>query len=174
MTSTGAKPVNLILRSLSIAMLGILVACGSSPKAADHGAKNGVADHGNGVRADTATAQQAAEYARGMVGKPYRYGGNSPSGFDCSGLVQYSYSRAGLPVPRTTRSQRQSSVAIGSQALRAGDLLFFNQEGQKSSHVGIYVGDGRFVHAPSSGKRVRVDKLDARYWQKHFAGARRI
>lgn len=156
--------MNLILRFICVALLGTLVACGSSPNTG-----------GDDIAyADKATAQRAAEYAHGMVGKPYRYGGNSPSGFDCSGLVQYSYSRAGLPVPRTTESQRQTSVAISSQSLRAGDLLFFDQEGRKSSHVGIYVGDGRFVHAPSSGKRVRIDQLDARYWQKHFAGARRI
>ena len=122
--------MSLILRLTCIAMLAFLVACGSSPKAADH--------EDSSHRADDTTAQQAAEYARGMVGKPYRYGGNSPAGFDCSGLVQYSYSRAGLPVPRTTRSQRQSSVAIGSRSLREGDLVFFDQEGQKSSHVGIY------------------------------------
>ena len=109
-----------------------------------------------------------------MIGKPYRYGGNSPAGFDCSGLVQYSYSRAGLPVPRTTGSQRQSGIAIDSQSLRAGDLVFFDQEGLKSSHVGIYIGNGSFVHAPSSGKQVRADRLDAKYWQEHFAGARRI
>lgn len=158
--------MNPILRVMCIAILGVLVACGSAPKAADQGDSS--------HRADKATAQHAAEYARGMVGKPYRYGGNSPAGFDCSGLVQYSYSRAGLPVPRTTGSQRQSSVAISSRSLREGDLLFFDQQGRKSSHVGIYIGAGRFVHAPSSGKRVRVDKLDAKYWQKHFAGARRI
>jgi len=157
--------MNPTLRLICVAMLGLLVACGSSPK---------TAGGDNNTYSDKATARQAAEYAHGMVGKPYRYGGNSPSGFDCSGLVQYSYSRAGLPVPRTTKSQRRSSVAIGSQSLRAGDLLFFDQEGRKSSHVGIYIGDGQFVHAPSSGKRVRVDKLDTRYWRKHFAGARRI
>ncbi len=162
--------MNLILRLICIAMLAIPVACGSSPEIADHG----FASHDDTALADKTTAKQAAKFAREMVGQPYRYGGNSPSGFDCSGLVQYSYSRAGLAVPRTTRSQRQSGVAIGSQSLRVGDLVFFDQEGQKSSHVGIYIGDGRFVHAPSSGKRVRVDELDAKYWQKHFAGARRF
>jgi murein DD-endopeptidase len=162
--------MTLILRIVCIAIVSMLTACASAPKAAEqHFVKSG-----EQVRADNATAQLAAEYARGLIGKPYKYGGNSPAGFDCSGLVQYSYALAGLAVPRTTDLQRQSSVAIDSQSLRAGDLIFFDQEGKKSSHVGIYIGDARFVHAPSSGKRVRVDSLDARYWQKHFVGARRI
>jgi cell wall-associated NlpC family hydrolase len=160
----------LIFRIICVAMLSFLMACASAPRAADHEA----ASSSDNVRADKATAQRAADYAQNMIGKPYRYGGNSPTGFDCSGLVQYSYSRAGLPIPRTTRSQRESSAAVGSQSLRAGDLIFFDQEGRKSSHVGIYIGDGRFVHAPSSGKQVRVDTLDTKYWKKHYVGARRF
>jgi len=162
--------MTLTFRIIGVAILSFLIACASAPRAADREA----ASLGNNVHADKATAQRAANYAQNMIGKPYRYGGNSPAGFDCSGLVQYSYSRAGLPIPRTTRSQRESGVAVGSQSLRAGDLIFFDQEGRKSSHVGIYIGDGRFVHAPSSGKRVRVDKLDKKYWKKHYDGARRI
>jgi cell wall-associated NlpC family hydrolase len=108
-----------------------------------------------------------------MVGKPYRYGGNSPNGFDCSGLVQYSYSRVGINIPRTTRSQLNAGTTVSRTSLRAGDLVFFDQEGRKFSHVGIYIGDGRFVHAPSSGKRVRINNLNERYWKKHFTAARR-
>lgn len=160
----------LIFRIICVAMLSFLMACASAPRAADHEPTS----FSDNVRADNATAQRAADYAQNMIGKPYRYGGNSPTGFDCSGLVQYSYSRAGLPIPRTTKSQRESSAAVGSQSLRAGDLIFFDQEGRKSSHVGIYIGDGRFVHAPSSGKQVRVDTLDTKYWKKHYVGARRI
>jgi cell wall-associated NlpC family hydrolase len=162
--------MTLILRTIGVAMLSFLVACASAPEAAERE----TASTRDNVRADKTTAQRAADYAQNMIGKPYRYGGNSPAGFDCSGLVQYSYSRAGLPIPRTTRSQRKSSVAVGSESLRAGDLIFFDQEGRKSSHVGIYIGDGRFVHAPSSGKKVRVDTLDTTYWKKHYGGARRI
>ena len=160
----------LIFRIICVAMLSFLTACASAPRAADHEPTS----FSDNVRADKATAQRAADYAQNMIGKPYRYGGNSPTGFDCSGLVQYSYSRAGLPIPRTTKSQRESGAAVGSQSLRAGDLIFFDQEGRKSSHVGIYIGDGRFVHAPSSGKQVRVDTLDTKYWKKHYVGARRI
>ncbi|HEX9627088.1 MAG TPA: C40 family peptidase [Acidiferrobacterales bacterium] len=120
-------------------------------------------------------AAEAARIAASMVGKPYRYGGRSPaSGFDCSGLVYFSFARAGMDVPRSTRQQVKASAPVPRRALRPGDLVFFDQEGRKSSHVGIYVGSGRFVHAPSSGKRVRTDSLSDNYWQRHFASARRF
>ena len=121
-----------------------------------------------------AAALNASEIAAAMVGKPYRYGGSTPRGFDCSGLVYYSYRRAGLDVPRSTRSQRSGSQKVSQSRLTRGDLLFFNQEGKRSSHVGIYLGDDRFVHAPSSGKRVRIDSFNDPYWQEHFVDARRF
>lgn len=119
-------------------------------------------------------AKQASNIAAAMVGKPYRYGGNSPNGFDCSGLVYYSYRHAGLAVPRSTETQRARSRKVSLSRLSRGDLLFFDQEGKFSSHVGIYLGGNRFVHAPSRGKRVRVDSLNEPYWQKHLADARRF
>jgi cell wall-associated NlpC family hydrolase len=119
-------------------------------------------------------AGQAAAYAQTMIGKPYRYGGSSPSGFDCSGLVMYSYKQAGLSLPHGTDKQRSLSRAVKVAELRRGDLLFFNQEGKKHGHVGIYIGNGKFVHAPSSGKSVRSDSLAAPYWKKHLTEARRI
>jgi cell wall-associated NlpC family hydrolase len=152
-------------------VLGVLSACSSTPDTRD---RDIAADAAYQARADHDAAARAAAHARNMVGKPYVYGGNSPQGFDCSGLVQYSYQRVGVSVPRTTRSQLKSGVPVTARSLRAGDLVFFDQEGRKFSHVGIYIGDGRFVHAPSSGKRVRIDRLDKRYWQEHFVAARRI
>ena len=127
-----------------------------------------------GARTTEQTGSQAADAALSMVGKPYRYGGSTPRGFDCSGLVNYSYARAGLRVARSTDALRAQATLIHASALRRGDLVFFDQEGKKFSHVGIYLGDGRFVHAPSSGGRVRIDPLDADYWQRHFVEARRI
>jgi cell wall-associated NlpC family hydrolase len=109
-----------------------------------------------------------------MVGKPYRFGGSSPSGFDCSGLVLYSYKQAGVALPHSTDKQRSASRVVKVAELRRGDLLFFNQEGKKHGHVGIYVGEGKFVHAPSSGKSVRSDSLDSPYWKKHLSEARRV
>jgi murein DD-endopeptidase len=120
------------------------------------------------------TADRAASHAAKMVGKPYRYGGSSPAGFDCSGLVQFSYRQAGIALPRSTDQQRSISRAVKLADLRRGDLLFFNQEGKKYGHLGIYLGDGKFIHAPSSGKAVRSDRLDSPYWKKHLSEARRI
>ena len=126
------------------------------------------------VQPDAAViAARAAQHASSMKGAPYRYGGSSPRGFDCSGLVQYSYARAGARVPRTTREQWRQSRAVSLKRLRPGDLLFFNLEGKRNSHVGLYVGRGRFVHAPSSGKTVSLATLEQRYWRRHLAGARR-
>ena len=119
-------------------------------------------------------ASRAADRALTMVGKPYRRSGNTPAGFDCSGLVQYSYSRVGVTLPRETQAQRLEGHSVPASELRRGDLVFFDQEGKKSSHVGIYIGHGRFVHAPSTGGRVRTDGLEADYWRSHFVEARRI
>ncbi|HXX11410.1 MAG TPA: C40 family peptidase [Burkholderiales bacterium] len=119
-------------------------------------------------------ASRAADRALTMVGKPYRRSGNTPAGFDCSGLVQYSYSRVGVTLPRETQAQRLEGRPVPASELRRGDLVFFDQEGKKSSHVGIYIGHGRFVHAPSTGGRVRTDGLEADYWRSHFVEARRI
>jgi len=110
-----------------------------------------------------------------MLGRPYHFGGATPSsGFDCSGLVQYSYRQVGLTLPHNTEKQRLTGRHIQKAELRRGDLIFFDQEGKKNSHVGIYLGNGEFVHAPSSGKHVRSDRLDAPYWKKHFSEARRV
>ena len=119
-------------------------------------------------------ASQAADFAVEMVGRPYRYGGFTPAGFDCSGLVHYSFARSGLRVPRDTPALRRVGADLGLDELARGDLVFFDQEGKKSSHVGIYLGDGRFVHAPSTGGQVRIDSIDAPYWRKHLNEARRM
>jgi murein DD-endopeptidase len=122
-----------------------------------------------------AAGERAASHAMKMIGKPYRYGGSSAAtGFDCSGLVQFSYRQAGVAVPRSTEQQRRAGAPVHVANLRRGDLLFFDQEGKKNGHVAIYLGGGEFVHAPSSGGRVRKDRLDSVYWKKHFSEARRL
>ena len=125
---------------------------------------------------DPSPAQErATQVALAMVGKPYRFGGHSPAtGFDCSGLVHYSFGRAGARVARSTEQLRRSSTRVPSGDLRRGDLLFFDQEGKDSSHVAIYIGSDRFVHAPSSGKLVHVADFKSRYWRTHFNEARRL
>ena len=147
--------IRLSLAAFGLSLL-VLGACSSAPKQAD-------ADVG----------ARAARHALEMQGKPYRPGGNSPSGFDCSGLVQYSYSQVDLRLPRSTEGLWSGSRAVSRNDIRPGDLLFFHQEGKRNSHVAIYVGNNRFVHAPSSGKRVSTASLTDRYWNQHFSAARR-
>ncbi len=120
--------------------------------------------------------QEVIEAARSMLGVPYRYGGSSPShGFDCSGLVQYAHSQAGIEVPRTTGEQYRAALPIRRQALRPGDLVFFRTHKQRFvSHVGIYLGNGKFIHAPSSGKQVSIASLKDDYWRKRYTSGGRM
>lgn len=105
-----------------------------------------------------------------QIGRPYRYGGASPGeGFDCSGLVEYVFDRAGLQVPRDTRGQIAAVRRVSRSELRAGDLVFFRL-GRRRLHVGIVVDGGRMVHAPSSGGRVEIVSLDSPYWAGRFSG----
>jgi len=117
--------------------------------------------------------EKAAQIAETMIGRPYKYKGDSPEGFDCSGLVQYSYLAAGLDVPHGTKALMTRTRSIGRN-LQTGDLLFFNERGKKYSHVGIYLEDDTFVHAPSTGGSVRKDSLQDPYWKNHFIDARRF
>lgn len=115
-----------------------------------------------------------AQLALSMVGVRYRYGGARPrDGFDCSGLVYYAYTSNGHGVPRTSREQFDAARLIPLAEASQGDLVFFRDEGQLS-HVGIYLGDGRFVHAPSSGGAVSVAHIEAPYYQRHFVAAGRL
>lgn len=118
--------------------------------------------------------EKAADTAFTMVGRPYKYTGDTPAGFDCSGLVRYSYLTAGMDVPHSTGALRNSTSSVGFKRARKGDLVFFVQEGKKYSHVGIYVGNDQFVHAPSTGGHVRKDNLADPYWKKHYLDTRRF
>lgn len=110
-------------------------------------------------------ASDVTLYAVGLVGTPYRYGGNTPdSGFDCSGLIAHVYqSRAGVESPRTVEKMKLWGQPVPSENIRSGDLVLFAQR-NVPTHAGIYVGEGRFVHAPSTGGEVRLDRLNAKYW----------
>jgi cell wall-associated NlpC family hydrolase len=115
-----------------------------------------------------------ASIAKQQLGRPYRYGGLGRKGFDCSGLVHYAHRAAGVRVPRMTRQQYRAARRVALEDLHPGDLLFFRLSGFKVSHVGIYTGGGRFVHAPSSGKRVMVSSLGNDYWRKHLVRGGRL
>ena len=110
------------------------------------------------------------------IGVDYRNGGKSPeTGFDCSGLVAHVFLEAwGVRLPRNTKAQSQAGIPVSLAELQAGDLVFYDTLKRPFSHVGIYLGDGRFVHAPRSGAQVRIESLKSAYWSQRFNGARRI
>ncbi|MFO1305279.1 MAG: C40 family peptidase [Burkholderiales bacterium] len=121
-------------------------------------------------------AQDVATYALGLLGVNYKFGGNSPeTGLDCSGLVRYVFQEVtGVSLPRTAKEMSGLGSKVTIADLKPGDLVFFNTRRFAFSHVGIYLGDNRFVHAPRRGREVTVASLDQAYWQKHFNGARRL
>ena len=145
-------------RLLPIFMVLALAACGSNPSP---------------DRPTSSLGERAAAVAVDQVGTRYRYGGDSPQGFDCSGLVHYAYGQAGLNVPRTTGQLWAAAANVDRDDLRTGDLLFFRIDG-KMSHVGMYIGQRRFVHAPQSGRSVSVASLDAPFYRKALLRAGRI
>ncbi len=147
---------------LCLIVLLFLSACASSPPPRAVSASPGAADPSAVVQA-----------ALAMQGTPYRYGGASPRGFDCSGLVYYAHRQAGFEVPRTTTLQYRNAIPVDPRNLQPGDLVFFRLSG-KVSHVGLYIGNGEFVHAPSSGKHVSTASLDNPYWRRHLTGAGRL
>lgn len=144
-----------------VVVSGIVSGCGSSPSQPHAGWRAAASTTSGGV------ADRAVDVALSQVGTPYRYGGAGPSGFDCSGLVHYSYREAGKLLPRTTGQLWDDTVSVGRADLRAGDLLFFRIDG-KMQHVGLYVGNGQFVHAPSSGRRVSVASLSSDFYAHAF------
>lgn len=121
-------------------------------------------------------AQAVLDNALSLTGIQYKYGGNSPStGFDCSGFVRYVFSQAtNLTLPPTARAIAQIGKTVKKDELQPGDLVFFNTLRSAFSHVGIYMGDNKFIHAPSSGKTVRVENMQDSYWAKRFNGGQRL
>jgi len=154
--------ISWIVRIAVIALLGsYLAGCASAPSKQVPGYSAAVAD-------------KAAATALSMIGRPYKYTGDTPAGFDCSGLVRYSYLTAGMDLPHGTKPLMNITRSVGLRNARKGDLLFFVQEGKKYSHVGIYVGNDLFVHAPSTGGKVRKDSITDRYWKEHYLDTRRF
>src|SRR5262245_13976920 len=109
-----------------------------------------------------------------LRGVPYRSGGSDPSGFDCSGLVQWVFAQYGVPLPRETREQYAAGQKISLRKVQPGDLVFFHTVSRGASHVGVVIGGDQFVHAPSSTGVVRVERFTTSYWARRFVGARRV
>ena len=120
--------------------------------------------------------QRMLRGALSLLGTPYRWGGTTPDGgFDCSGLVNYVFrTTLGIELPRVSRDMARDGERVDRAALTAGDLVFFSRRGRNIDHVGIYLGEGRFVHAPRTGKDVMVSELDTGYWSQRFMQARRV
>ena len=120
---------------------------------------------------ERATRVGIVRTAQRQIGVPYRMGGLSPRGFDCSGLTLYSYRKNGIRIPRTAVQQYRYGRRITLRSARPGDLVFFGTNGGRYSHVGVYRGKGEFIHSPSSGKTVRIDSMKNPYWRRHYSGA---
>lgn len=169
----GMHSMHTSIRILALASLAFLAACSSRAP---------ITEPVPAPRATAAvfdpTADDVLFRAIGLVGTPYVWGGNTPSsGFDCSGLIKFVYNdAAGIHLPRTTAQMMQmQGKYVARNKLRSGDIVFFSTAGHgRVSHAGIYVGEGRFVHAPSSGGTVRLDSVDSKYWSKAYLQAKRV
>jgi cell wall-associated NlpC family hydrolase len=152
---------NLVL----IILLILLSACSSSPQ------RSGAVGTSNET-----TMNELVMYAMSLAETPYHFGGNSPeNGFDCSGFVDHVFHHSlGISLPRTSHEISKVGTPVQKEHLRPGDLVFYNTQHSSYSHVGIYVGENKFVHAPKSGSRIRVEKMNEKYWLNRYNGARRI
>jgi cell wall-associated NlpC family hydrolase len=156
--------------ALLVALAAAVTACSGAPQLPVTPARATIEPRAPETYVGTAIA----ELARNLVGAQYHYGGAKPDeGFDCSGLVFYTYAKAGYRVPRTAQELFRAARKIALGDAGAGDLMFFEDE-TKLSHVGIYLGDGWFVHAPANGQHVAVANLDAPYYQQHLVGVGRL
>lgn len=117
---------------------------------------------------------EVAMRAISLLGAPYQFGGNGPTTFDCSGLVRFVHDQIGIATPRTAAEQYSAATPVALDQLRPGDLLFFKIKGKRVSHVAIYTGEGRFIHAPQTGRPVELRMLDDEYYRPRLAGAGRL
>jgi cell wall-associated NlpC family hydrolase len=165
------KPLPRQLRRACVGLISavLIAGCATSPAPTAPPALKPIA-----ARLTVEQANEVTVMAIGLVGTPYRYGGNTPaSGFDCSGLIGYVYkARGGVLAPRSVSALVKWGSPVPADSVRTGDLVIFSQGGN-ATHAGIYVGDGRFVHAPSTGGEVRLDQLKSKYWSQQQVAFRR-
>ncbi|GAB3784257.1 C40 family peptidase [Dyella agri] len=172
------SPTHFARLALLTLAIALLAACAGAPRRPSAATPSALANEpARGPEGGIAAANDVLFRAMALVGTPYHWGGNTPAGgFDCSGLVDYIYRNAtGLQLPRTSGEMADMDVRKVKRMtqLVSGDLVFFGIGG-RISHVGVYVGKGRFVHAPNSGGTVRLDDIDGPYWRDHFAYGRRV
>jgi cell wall-associated NlpC family hydrolase len=147
---------------------------GSLPEVAAPPAAASGSNAPHASNADESIKRRLLRVARGMLAVPYRFGGTTLWGLDCSGFVQKAFSFLDLGLPRTAREQFREGVKVSKAELSAGDLVFFRTRAKYASHVGIYLGDNRFIHASAHDRKVTIDHLDEPYYRKHYLGAKRL
>ena len=164
--------------TLSLASLAVALtlAFSSAADAAEHSSPSITQNAIASIEGYGTSVQNLVNEGMDYLGIRYRFGGNSPeTGLDCSGLVQNVFRNAlGLDLPRAARDMARLGEKVGMQDLKPGDLVFFNTMRRAFSHVGIYLGEGRFLHAPARGGEVRIEEMDKTYWLKRFNGGRRL
>jgi cell wall-associated NlpC family hydrolase len=173
--------MKIIDHAVAGALVLIIAACGGAPYlTVDDQAAPQVLDYeallAAPVQPVSDVRQRLAKTAQSYLGAPLKRGGASPEeGFDCTGYVFYVYQEAaGITLPRKSHDQVQMGAAISPISLQPGDLIYFKVEGIRSLHVGLYLGEGRFIHAPSTNGTVEIDSLGTKHWRLRFLGARRI
>jgi len=159
---------------LTVTVSLVMTACGAREGYAPRPFPGIRSADGSDATPRTAAPTSVTATALSLQGAPYAWGGATPEGFDCSGFTHYVYAQHGISLPRTSEHQYRIGAAVASPELQPGDLVFFSTIAPGPSHVGLAIGDDRFVHAPSERGRVRVESLAARYWQRRYLGARRI
>lgn len=166
---------NFTLTLASLA-LSLALAFSSAADAAENPSQTVTQSALQSIEGYSSAVQNLVNEGMDYLGIRYRFGGNSPeTGLDCSGLVQNVFRNAlGLDLPRAARDMARLGEKVGMQDLKPGDLVFFNTMRRAFSHVGIYLGDGRFLHAPHRGAEVRIEEMDKTYWLKRFNGGRRL
>jgi len=176
------QPMRMFTPALVVAIVALYVTTAhASPGSSGDDMDRLLADRGlltqiDQVRQNVSNrASELVVTAMGFLGVPYKRGGNNENGFDCSGFVRAIYQQSvGLLLPRRAEQQAAATQSIEKSDLQPGDLVFFNTLRRAFSHVGIYVGEGKFIHAPKPGAEVRVESMGGRYWQTRFDGARRV
>ncbi|MBR5676146.1 MAG: C40 family peptidase [Neisseriaceae bacterium] len=165
--------------SLFLCVVLSLVACSSSaPPAAKSSVKTSTPSNATSVRISDidhdSVSNELMLHSMSLIGTPYRFGGsNRNTGFDCSGMVQFVYRETlNVSLPRTARDMAAAGKVINKNQLKVGDLVFFNTNGKKFSHVGLYIGENRFIHAPSSKSSIKINYLSDKYYASRFTGAR--